>query len=48
MARACWCKCSQEREKIAARTCEWVTGLKLIEFYTQQIARNMLDRLIAG
>lgn len=23
-------------------------GLKLIEFYTQQIARNMLDRLIAG
>jgi hypothetical protein len=29
--------------EIAARTCEWVTGLKLIEFYTQQIGMCCKD-----
>jgi hypothetical protein len=39
---------SGKGEVITAGTCEWVMGLKLNDFYTQQITRNVLDRFIAS
>ena len=31
-------------EVVTAGSCEWIMGLKLNDFYTQQITRNVLDR----
>jgi hypothetical protein len=34
-------------EVVTAGSCEWIMGLKLNDFYTQQITRNVLDRFSA-
>jgi hypothetical protein len=34
-------------EVVAAGSCEWIMGLKLNDFYTQQITRNVLDKFSA-
>jgi hypothetical protein len=35
-------------EVVTAGTCEWIMGLKLNDFYTQQVTRNILDKFIAA
>jgi hypothetical protein len=34
-------------EVVTAGSCEWIMGLKLNDFYTQQITRNVLDKFSA-
>jgi hypothetical protein len=35
-------------EVVTAGSCEWIMGLKLNDFFTQQITRNVLDKFSAG